>query len=143
MVRYQSRKSSCGPASLSNALEALGIERTEDELGTLSKQDATGTSSINLRKAAEAVGVETLNVTIQNIESARWCLDSHLTSGHPGILVVDNDEHWVACIGKLGDTFIVADPADNDLLAFYSREELIVRWQNVHGKYTGFFLISK
>ena len=139
-MKYQSSKSSCGPASLSNALEALGIERTEDELATLSKQDTTGTTSINLRKAAEAVGVEVNNVVIQNAESAAWCVSYHMTAGHPGILVVDNDEHWVALVGHLNGTYIVADSADNDLLLFYSEEQLLERWRNEHCKYNGFFL---
>src|SRR5690349_22488064 len=112
-MRYQSRKSSCGPASLANALEAIGITRTEDELSTLSKQDATGTSSINLRKAAEAVGVDTVVIAEQRTETAGWALNSYVSSGSPGLLIVDNDDHWVAVVGRLGGMFIVADPADN------------------------------
>lgn len=141
-MRYQSRKSSCGPASLANALEAIGIERTEDELATLSKQDATGTSSVNLRKAAEAVGVETINVAEQRKESAGWAISSFLRAGNSGLLVVDNDEHWVACVGMLGNRYIIADSADNDLLLFYGLDELLTRWRSANGKYCGFFLHS-
>jgi ABC-type bacteriocin/lantibiotic exporter with double-glycine peptidase domain len=142
-MKYQSRKSSCGPASLANALEAIGIERTEDELGTLAKQDATGTSSINLRKAAEAVGVDTRVVAEQRWESAYWALNSFIGNGNPGLLIVDNDEHWVSVVGKLGDTFIVTDPADNDLLLFYSGTKLLERWKNESDKYCGFFIERK
>lgn len=141
-MRYQSRKSSCGPASLANALEALQITRTEDELGTLAKQDANGTSSINLRKAAEAIGVEVINVAEQRREVAGWCLEYHLHNGHPGLLVVDNDEHWVAVIGHLNGTYIVADSADNDLLVFYTLQDLLTRWCSQNNKYCGFFLIK-
>lgn len=141
-MRYQSRKSSCGPASLANALEAVGIERTEDELAALSKQDAQGTSPVNLRKAAEAVGVETVNVSEQRREVARWCLEYHLHNGHPGLIIVDNDDHWVAVIGHLNGTYIVADTADNDLLVFYSAEGLLDRWCSKNNKYCGFFLVK-
>ncbi len=142
-MRYQSRKSSCGPASLVNALESIGIERSEDEIGTLSKQDTMGTSSINLRKAAEAVGVEVLNVCEQREEVAGWLIESQIRSGHPGIIVVDADEHWVSVVGILGRTFIVADSADNDLMVFYSLQGLLDRWKSPNGKYAGFFLIKE
>ena len=142
-MRYQSRKSSCGPASLANALEALGIERTEDELGTLSKQDANGTSSINLRKAAEAIGVEVVSIIEQREESAGWALSAFLRSGHSAVIVVDSDTHWIAVVGMLGDRFIVADAADNDLLLYYSLGELLSRWKNQNGKFGGFFLIGR
>ena len=139
-MKYQDRKSNCGPASLANALEAIGIERSQDELGTLSKQDANGTSSANLRKAAEAVGVDTVVIAEQRAESAAWALYTYVHSGSPGLLVVDNDEHWIAVVGKLGSTYIVADSADNDLLLFYTQDELLSRWANSSNKYCGFFL---
>jgi ABC-type bacteriocin/lantibiotic exporter with double-glycine peptidase domain len=142
-MRYQSRKSSCGPASLVNALEALGIGRSEDEIGALSKQDTNGTTSSNLRKAAEAVGVEVMNVCEQREEVAGWLIESQIRSGHPGIIVVDNDEHWISVVGILGNTFIVADPADNDLLLFYSLTGLLTRWRSPNGKYAGFFLVNE
>ena len=141
-MRYQSRKSSCGPAALANALEAIGVVRSEDELGVLSKQDVNGTSSVNLRKAAEATGVETVLVNEQRDEVAEWCINSHINAGHSGLLVVDNDEHWVAIIGRLNGTYIVADSADNDLLCFYDTKSLLDRWRNVHGKFSGFFLVK-
>jgi len=140
-LRYQSRKSSCGPASLVNALEAIGIERSEDEIGTLAKQDTNGTTPLRMRRAAESIGVEVLNVCEKRQEVAGWLIESQLRSGNPGIIVVDNDEHWVSVVGLLGDTFIVADPADNDLLLFYSLQGLLDRWKNPDGKYAGFFLI--
>lgn len=143
-MKYQMRKSNCGPAALCNALEAIGIERTQDELGTLSKQTAEGgTSKSNLIAAAEAVGVEVVNVSEQRSEVAGWCLESALSSGHPAIIIVDNDEHYVAVVGKLGSVYIVADSADNDLLCFYSRDKLLERWKNEHNKYSGFFLVGK
>lgn len=142
-MRYQSRKSSCGPAALANALESIGIERTEDELATLSKQSVDGTSSSNLRKAAEAVGVETFGICEQRIETAKWALEYHLRSGNPAILVVDNDEHWVAVTGMLGDRVIVVDSADNDLLVYYTVARLLFRWCGPSKRFTGFFLLTK
>ena len=141
-MRYQSRKSSCGPAALANALESIGVVRTEDELGTLSKQSTEGTSSINLRKAVEAMGIEVLNVCEQREEVAGWLLESQIRSGHPGVIVVDNDEHWVSVVGILGETYIVADSADNDLMMFYSLQSLLTRWKGPSDRYTGFFLTN-
>ena len=142
-MRYQSRKSSCGPAALANALESIGIERTEDELGTLSKQSVDGTSSINLRKAAESIGVETFHICEQRSEVAAWALEYHLKSGNPALLVVDNDEHWIAVTGMLGDRLIIVDSADNDLLVYYTMAKFLFRWCGPSKRFTGFFLLTK
>jgi ABC-type bacteriocin/lantibiotic exporter with double-glycine peptidase domain len=142
-MRYQSRKSSCGPASLANALEAIGVVRSEDELATMSKQDTDGASSINLRKAAESIGVEVINVIEQRSASAGWALGHYLRSGYSGLLVVDNDEHWIAVVGILGNRFIVIDSADDELVLYYSLNELVSRWGNDNDKYSGFFIVGE
>lgn len=141
-MHYQSRKSSCGPSSLANALEAIGVVRTEQELAELSRQTTDGTSSANLRKAVESIGLETVNVAEQRRQVAGWALGHFVRSGSPAMLVVDNDEHWVAVVGMLGRRFIVVDGADNELLLYYSLDALLDRWGNEYNKYSGFFIIK-
>jgi ABC-type bacteriocin/lantibiotic exporter with double-glycine peptidase domain len=141
-MRYQSRKSSCGPGSLANALEAIGVVRSEDELAVMTHQTTEGTSSINLRKAVESIGLEVVNISEQRASVASWAIGHYVRSGNPGLLVVDNDTHWVAVVGMLGEHFIVVDGADNELVLYYSLDALVERWKNDNNKFSGFFIIK-
>lgn len=145
-MRLQSRKSSCGPAALKNALEAIGIERTEDELGALSKQTTEGTSQAGLERAIDAVGkgndpiITSNRIYEQRREVAGWAISSTIRSGRPVIIVVDNCEHWVSVVGMLGESFIVADSASNDVVLYYSLEQLLDRWESDTGRYFGIII---
>lgn len=142
-MRYQSNRASCGPASLHNALAALGITRTEDELIALCKQTADGTSSTNLRRAIAAISTEKAQlygdaIRWPNIELAwvgLWYIVAN--RGRPVILCVDSFGHWVACVGYLGGRFMVVDSAEIGLVLYYTKEELDARWEGPKGGYHG------
>lgn len=133
-MRFQSNRSSCGPAALSNGLEALGLTRTEEELIRLCKQTQDGTSAQGIIKAIKAIStpeapLKGIPFQFKDPEDAIvglwWNVAEH---GRPTILCVDNLDHWVCCVGKLGRRFCVVDSADNRLLLHYSAEQLINRW---------------
>lgn len=128
-MRFQDNQSNCGPASLSNALQALGITRTQDECARLCKTTGTdGTSAKNLLSAARAVGRDPLVLNERRADVAMLFLDNWLRMGRSAVLVVDDNSHWVAAVGLLGDRVLVADPADNELVLTYSRAKLADRW---------------
>ncbi len=142
-MRFQQNRSSCGPAALSNALEALGIHRTEDELIALSRQTPDGTSPRGIIKAIRSISDSTtplkgLPVRWGKPEDAIvglwWNVSEH---GRPTILCVDAFEHWVVCVGKLGKRFSVVDSADNRLLLHYEPDALLRRWVGPAGGYYG------
>lgn len=54
-MRFQTRKSSCGPAAVRNALEALGHVRTEEEIAQLARQTAEGTDPKGVLRALRSV----------------------------------------------------------------------------------------
>lgn len=142
-MRYQSNRASCGPASLHNALAALGIKRSEDELIALCKQTKDGTSSAKLVAAIKAVSTAaqpTYGEAIKwrDIESGvvgLWYIVSE--RGRPVILCVDKFEHWVACVGYLGGRFMVVDSAEIGLVFYYTKEELEKRWEGPSGGFHG------
>lgn len=142
-MRLQSRKSSCGPAALKNALESIGIERTEDELGLLSRQTTEGTSQAGLERAIETIGkgdsdkLTSTRIYEQRREVAGWALSAAVRAGHPVILIVDNLEHWVSVVGMLGERFIMADSASNELVEYYGLEEVLDRWACDNGRFYG------
>ena len=142
-MRFQSNRSSCGPAALHNALAALGLNRTEDELIALAGQTVDGTSPKGLIKALKAISspeapLQGVAFSTRDGEAATvglWWNVGHL--GRPVILCVDAFEHWVACVGYLGRRFQVVDSADNRLLISYTEQTLLDRWTAPNGGYYG------
>jgi hypothetical protein len=135
-VKFQSNASSCGPASLRNALLCRGIVRSEEELTRLTDfTPASGTSMKGLFKAATAIAAEHPAVTPgvlreQRGDVAVLRLIAALEGGSPVILCVDDFEHYVTAFGLLGKgTVHVADSADEELIRSYSVHALSKRWR--------------
>jgi len=138
MATFQSTRSSCGPASISNALESLGIKRTEAELASLCGQTADGTSPKGIIKCLKAIGngVKAEVFRERRDEVAVLGLWHSISErGRPFILLVDEFDHWVACVGHIGPRFVVVDSADNALVLFLSAPDLLARWVGPDGGY--------
>lgn len=129
-MRLQDSQAGCGPASMSNALAALGIARTIPECEGLCRTTGTeGTSPANLIRALATVeGVEAAVLSEAREDVAMLRLEAALRRGRPLVLCVDDAGHWVAAIGVLGDRVLVADPADNELVLSLAPGELARRW---------------
>lgn len=134
-MRFQSTQASCGPASLRNALQVLGIERSEEELASLSGCTTQGTSPRGMMRALLLIAKDNPRVmpgplTERRDDIAILRLSACIQKGHPVILMVDNDEHWAVCFGTLGsDIFHLADSADEEMVRHYSAERLLERWR--------------
>lgn len=136
-MRLQNSQANCGPASLSNALAAVGIERSQDECERLCKTTGTmGTSPKNLVNAARAAGRAPLVINERRGEVAALFLDTWLRLGRSAIICVDSGEHWIAVIGVLGERVVLCDPADSDLVFTVTRGDLVKRWTD-NGRFYG------
>lgn len=129
-MRMQDSQAGCGPASMSNALSAMGIRRTIPECEALCKTTGTaGTSPKRLFKACHTVeGVSPGLLMEIRPEVALLRLEGSLRRGRSMLLCVDKYDHWIAAIGMLGERVLVADPADNDLVLSLQPGELLERW---------------
>ncbi len=128
-MRLQDTQANCGPASLSNALQAIGVIRTQDECARLCKTTGTeGTSAKGLLAATRAVGREPLVINERRPDVAVLFLDNWLRVGRSAVLCVDHSSHWVAAVGVLGERVLIADPADNELVTSLPRAKLAERW---------------
>ena len=127
-MKYQSRKYSCGPAALANALEALGIRRSESELAELCKTTVEGTSEMGLRRALLTLNIQFQALSERRFDVARLRLFECLYKQGSAVLCVANSSHWVSIVGVSGKRFIVVDSAVDDLLLFWSVEELENEW---------------
>lgn len=136
-MRMQSSDANCGPTALSNALYAMGINRSASECEVLCKTNATnGTDVINLVAAID--NIPRCNpVVIANREPnfALFALGDALRRGRSAILCVSgygrgsqDNEHFVAAIGLLGGRVLIADSSSNELVESWTSKKLAKRW---------------
>jgi len=142
-MKFQSRKSSCGPAALGNALEALGIQRSEDELAALTKQTATGgTTGKALRTALGTIeGVINAEINESRSDVAALRLLQSLYDGRPVIVCVEKWEHWSVAAGVLGfgQRIVCIDSGDNDLVRLRTIDEFVEWWRGPEGAKKAFW----
>ena len=137
----QDTAANCGPASVSNALQALGVIRSQQECEQLCKTSATdGTTGRNMVKALTSLGFSPAVIREKREDVAALRLRMALHQGRPLVLCVDNWEHWVAAVGVLGERILVADPADNELVLSYDVGALLRRWGGDAAPYYGVIL---
>lgn len=132
-MRAQDSQFNCGPVALHNALLALGIKRSIKECERLTGVTATsGTDVESLLAAASAIrGVHTMVVNAYDAQSAIAILRDALRRGRPALLSVDQEEHYVAAVGLLGDRILVADGADNEIVVSIPDYRLVKWWETV------------
>lgn len=136
-MRAQRRGYWCGIASIANALEMLGIRRSQREIARLCHvTPEAGTNETEMKRALLANGVDIDECCYTDPEVALDWLSGHLTRG-PMILCVDNDEHWVTAIGLCSNRFIVFDPSRNTGIEVHDATSLAARWVNSDGVYYG------
>ena len=129
-MRMQDTQANCGPAAMSNALAALGLDRPQNECEKLCKTTAIkGTSPAMLVRGLKAIeGIEPIPFKEKRRDVALLRLDKALQMGRPVIICVANGTHWVATVGRLGDRYLVADSADQELVLSKSTGELAQWW---------------
>jgi ABC-type bacteriocin/lantibiotic exporter with double-glycine peptidase domain len=144
-MRMQDSQANCGPFALKNALCALGIERSAEELEKACGTSATnGTPTKGLVKAASKIdGCDPQVIRESKSYVALLLLEHALRQGRPVILCFADSqgnpgEHWVAAVGVLGDRYLVADSADSELVISLGVTELEAKWRDT--RYEGVIL---
>lgn len=131
-MKLQDDGYSCGPYAVYNALKALGrdsldVEEIANAAGTDPK---AGTDERGIKAALGAYGYTTTTLQGPGRDTFWEQLTKALTKD-PVILVVDDNDHWVTLIGKLGDRVICADPENTKAnkrengVETYSKAELM------------------
>ena len=136
-MRLQQCKSSCGPASIVNGAQVLGVrvaEATVRKLAGTTRED--GTDSHQMIEAIRGVGLTASEYTTESRNHAwRW-LHGTILQGSVPILCVDSWGHWVTCIGMLGDVVIIFDPTHTVRnkreygVHALPKDKLMRRWQH-------------
>lgn len=136
----QDAQHNCGPYALRNALEAMGISRSAEELEKACGTSATnGTPTKGILKAAmkiEGCKPSILRETRRDVALLK--LEHAVRRGRPVILCVQDGSHWVAVVGVLGERYLVADAADSELVLSLTVDELEAKWKDT--RYEGVIL---
>lgn len=131
-MKYQDEQYNCGPVALANALEAMDIERSVEELTKLCKTTTRGTSAANLARAAESVeGTDPWVFHSANPLVAALVIRQVLQGGRAAVLSVAGEapgDHYAAAIGVCGDNVIVADPSGG--VYSYNEKDLLEFWDS-------------
>jgi ABC-type bacteriocin/lantibiotic exporter with double-glycine peptidase domain len=137
-LRHQRKGYWCGIASIANALEVLGIRRTQCEIAKLCDVTPTdGTNETEMKRALLANGVGVDEWSHEGSDGSLWWVDHCLVNGRPVILCVDSDEHWVTLIGLCGTKYLLFDPSRNTGIEVHTPPSLAARWVNAEGIYYG------
>ena len=130
IVILQEFPSSCGPASLCNALEAAGIHLNQEMAHRLSGCTGTkGTSERGLMRAISTLGHRAIQLRESDEGVALMTLRGYLLHGVPLLVIVDKGAHWCAVAGTLGPRICVVDSADGGVLSCLESDEFMARWK--------------
>lgn len=129
MAKLQDSPSNCGALALVNALDALGEKLSVRAAETLAGTSAvTGTQEGGLKKALKQLEKFPFVIQTKNELKAWTLLVGNLLQGHPVLLLVDDQEHWVVATGLLGERILVVDSADGAVVKSYDATQLFTRW---------------
>lgn len=139
-MRFQSNTSLCGPTAVSNALEALGVKDvTQDIVASLisrtcrdSRPVRDGTTQAELVRALNRWARVTVDDQIPSGYLASYMLRGALSWGAVAIVGVDNPDHghWLAVVGMLGEKYLIADSASDEIVVSMTETELLARWSS-------------
>lgn len=137
-MRHQRKNYWCGVAAIANALEVLGIRRTQREVAKLCHvTPEAGTSEVEMKRALLANGVAVDEWSEKDEHTSRCWLFEHIRYLGPVVLCVDQDEHWVTAIGWCAGRVVLFDPSRNSGVEVRDDVLLAERWVNADGVYYG------
>lgn len=138
-MKYQSRKFTCGPATIVNVANLLGIKVSEEDA---CKHTVDGTTERQIKDGLQRLG---LGIEVHkgrdSLAAIQW-VDTSICLGSPTIICVDKWTHWVAVVGKLGGDYLVIDPADPELLVRFTSAKLSAIW-GYNKRYYGIAVIKR
>lgn len=134
-MELQQRKFSCGPSSVRAALYVLGHTVTEAALRRWAGTTAEGTDERGMLRAIAHYGHRGKEYQAESGKRSWDWLRASLGRGRPALLCVDQWNHWVTVVGRLGAELLVFDPDSSDGrrkkysgLMVYSKQDLLTRW---------------
>lgn len=134
-MKLQERMFSCGPAAVRAALYVLGHRVSEATLRKRAGTTPEGTDEKGLMRAIRSYGHKPKEYQSESRRASWAWLKGALGRGKPVLLCVDQWDHWVAAVGRLGGKVLIFDPDSSpgrrkkySGLEVYTEQELWIRW---------------
>lgn len=129
-MNYQKRDYTCGIAAIQNALECIGVKKTQGQIMRLCHCDPDeGTPEEEMKRGLLACGASVWEIQETKSVKAFSNLHEALETHGPVILCVDAWEHWLTVIGLCGPRYVVFDPARGAGIRVYDAAGLSTRWR--------------
>jgi ABC-type bacteriocin/lantibiotic exporter with double-glycine peptidase domain len=107
----QETKFTCGPASIRNALLALGFIYSERRLREIAGADMRhGTSEKKIRKTLRHLGFKFKEFQNKTEAAFKQRLTYHLKRGNKLIILTDHEDHWISAVDYENKYVTVIDP---------------------------------
>lgn len=120
----------CGPFALKHALLALGQMVDVKEISSTAKTHWwSGTSEIQLARAARGFDCDLVLDRTRDPESARKILSKRLREQTPVLLCVDQWSHWITVVREEKRSFVVIDSQDDPLMSVRTWPQLRNWWR--------------
>ena len=145
-MKIQSDSFSCGIFAVLNAARALNISLSRRDVSKHSNTTQKGTNQKGILSALKnnCMSGKVINTSATDAVEQ---MNMALAESKPVILCVDNENHWITIIGRLGRKYIVFDSEKTKQnraehgVHLVERKSLMKRWIN-KGKYYG-IIVSK
>lgn len=111
-MKFQTKPWKCGPACVRNTLRAFGMKVSEDYLTNLCGTTKMGTDEHGVMAALKAYGLKVEEYRSDSKKHAWQWLHGTLLHGEAVILCTQAWEHWVVCVGSLGDRVTIIDSSN-------------------------------
>ena len=111
-MKLQSKPWKCGPATVRNVLRAFGVKDSEDHLTHLCRTTKMGTDEFGIMDAIKHHGFRVSEYRSNSKKDAWKWVHGSLIQGEAIILCTQAWEHWVVCVGSLGDRVVVIDSSN-------------------------------
>jgi ABC-type bacteriocin/lantibiotic exporter with double-glycine peptidase domain len=107
----QETKFTCGPASIRNALLAMGFNHSEKKIRRLAGSDKTnGTDEKKLIRALRCLGFEYKEFYNKTETAFKQRVTYNLKKGNRLIILTDHEDHWISIVEYENKYLRVVDP---------------------------------
>jgi ABC-type bacteriocin/lantibiotic exporter with double-glycine peptidase domain len=107
----QETKFTCGPASIRNALLALGFIYSERRLREIAGSDLyRGTSEKKIKKTLRSLGFKYKDFYCRTESAFKQRVIYNLKKGNKLIILTDHEDHWISVVDYENKYITAADP---------------------------------
>ena len=135
-MKLQTKPWRCGPAAVRNVLRTFGVKKSEKAISSACGTTEEGTDEHGIMSGLRTYNFSVSEFCSNNRQNAWHFLHGSLTHGYAVILCVQAWEHWVVCVGSLGDRVVVVDSSNFNYnqaengVHVWSKKYLMYQWWN-------------